>query len=697
MDKQKIYDKILELANKNFNENTVITRSDIAWELKELGIENDSPEVSKFVWECFQKSNNKEIFKSLVNNEKNSTITDEYQIPALLETDSQDDVFKVLTQRLKDAGLKISGLENLTAEKAKSEILRQSSALLEFLSGTRSIEKIKNDAQQVFEKYSQLTSSYSDAKNSVKEITKDFVNIRGNSVDIFRRYALALTDIFGDKIKAAMPEVFDFDSVEFLDTESMLKNVELSFNSVFGKCGELAGEISDNFSSVLKLSATQVGKAQDKRLGVALAGVNLISHYIKTSQKASVLKTEVQELKNSISKDTATIKIDEVRLAEIFKLLNDNYIPKAEIFAKAAPEVLDNELKQLINAVYSTSEAKDLKQKRDTILSEMSALEKIIADSGLNVNYYSGHISESKATLESLEETYQNAKTSQPEAPSGFTNVISFGSKKKEYERKVYDWKKNCEPLISRYEDLLVDVKIDGEELEKQKEIFESSKKRFAELKFEADKISKQLSQISLADDQTKAKIISRLEDIIKLLHIAKEISSSKLEERLVKKTSVKDFKKLDLPENLASAVNDFKEQIRQNLNFSAQDAEKIAGKGVNKENIDKITSQGNEILQRSFDICNRMASLEAMKINYALSNEYYQNEFEKIKAQFTESIKNIDDKNAFLLSIAQKVNTSENKEELKKSLFLLLDSDYQKFTPEDWDLFLSGKKNIEI
>ena len=697
MDKQKIYDKILELANKNFNENTVITRSDIAWELKELGIENDSPEVSKFVWECFQKSNNKEIFKSLVNNEKNSTLTDEYQIPALLETDSQDDVFKVLTQRLKDAGLKISGLENLTAEKAKSEILRQSSALLEFLSGTRSIEKIKNDAQPVFEKYSQLTSSYSDAKNSVKEITKDFVNIRENSVDIFRRYALALTDIFGDKIKAAMPEVFDFDSVEFLDTESMLKNVELSFNSVFGKCGELAGEISDNFSSVLKLSATQVGKAQDKRLGVALAGVNLISHYIKTSQKASVLKTEVQELKNSISKDTATIKIDEVRLAEIFKLLNDNYIPKAEIFAKAAPEVLDNELKQLINTVYSTSEAKDLKQKRDTILSEMSALEKIIADSGLNVNYYSGHISESKATLESLEETYQNAKTSQPEAPSGLTNVISFGSKKKEYERKVYDWKKNCEPLISRYEDLLVDVKIDGEELEKQKEIFESSKKRFAELKFEADKISKQLSQISLADDQTKAKIISRLEDIIKLLHIAKEISSSKLEERLVKKTSVKDFKKLDLPENLASAVNDFKEQIRQNLNFSAQDAEKIAGKGVNKENIDKITSQGNEILQRSFDICHRMASLEAMKINYALSNEYYQNEFEKIKAQFTESIKNIDDKNAFLLSIAQKVNTSENKEELKKSLFLLLDSDYQKFTPEDWDLFLSGKKNIEI
>jgi hypothetical protein len=84
--------------------------------------------------------------------------------------------------------------------------------------------------------------------------------------------------------------------------------------------------------------------------------------------------------------------------------------------------------------------------------------------------------------LQSLEKQYNEAKKTEPEPPSGLGNVISLGSKKKQYERAVYDWEKNCRPLVSKYEDLIVDVKIDTDELQKQKEIYESNKKRYEEL-----------------------------------------------------------------------------------------------------------------------------------------------------------------------------------------------------------------------
>lgn len=678
MDRQKLYDKILELAQKNFQDKTTLTRSDLAWEMKDLGIENDSPEISQLVWECFLRSENKEVFKSLVNNEKNTPLVDEYKIPALLEEGKENDVFKLIAEKLKISDTHLSALENITGGKFNEEIIRKTSDLLNIVSGKNAVEKVKTEASQIFEKYSVMTKSYTDAKNSVKSLTKDFVNIRQNAAMLFRRYALALSDIFGESIRATMPQMFDFDTVEFLDTDSMLKSAELSYNSIFGKCTELSGQISEGFVSALKLSASQIGGSQDKRLGLVVAGINMLSHYIKTSNQTSAIKKEVEELKSSVSHDAAVIKTDGLRLSEIFKILNDVYIPKAEIFAKAAPEVFDTEFLRLSESVYSSPKAKDLKKRRDEILQELHTLEKSIADSGLNINYYSSHINDCNNTLKSLENQYNAAKKSKPEPPSGLGNVISFGSKKKQYEREVYDWEKNCRPLVSKYEDLIVDVKIDNDELQKQKEVYERDKKRYEELKAVQREISAELSGIITADGNTKAEIAARLEDIVKLLSVAKEIASSKLDEKLLHAYSVKKFDDIQLSGDLAEAVKGFKENIRQNIQTKAKPETK-------------------DVFEKGFELCSQLAQLEAMKLNYRLSNAHYENEFNKIKAEFDEKIKLLDDKNAALLSLARQINTAENKDELKKGLFMLLEDGSVNFSAEDWDSFLSGKKTLEI
>lgn len=676
MNIQEIFNKINELAVQNAAENTVLTRSDLAYELKKMGVENDSPEISKFVWECFQKSSDKEIFKTFVNNDKTATLIDEYKIPSLIENGKTDDVFSVLKERLEKTSEKFGGVENFDTEKTKLELVQQVSDLLNTVSGSAAVSKIQNEAGQVFKKYSLLTENYSNAKSAVVNLTKDFVQLRGHALDMYRRYASALTDIFGEKIKASMPEMFDFDSIEFLDTDKMLKNIELCYNSIFGKCSVLAGEVSDNFSSALKLSATQFGKQQDKRVGLIIAGVNMLSHYVKLSGQTTALRKEVQELKMAVSKDAATIKTDEVRLFEIYKILNDVYIPKSEIFAKASPKVFDSELKQLINDIYSTDKAQELKKQRDEILDELHSLERKISDAQMNVNYYSGHINTVEDTLKSLEKQYDEAKKSKPEAPSGLQNAFSFGSKKKQYERDIYDWVKNCEPVISKYEDLMVDIKIDTEELENQRREFEESSKRYHILKAQHKEISEKLSALISADPKVKAKVISRLEDIIKLLQIAKDISMASLEDRLIRKVDIKEFKEYKLPENISDALDKFKGEISSRISQ---------------------VKEGAEVLQKGFEVCNALAQLETMKINHALSEEYYENEFQRIKATFDENVKGIDNQHLALMEIAKKINTAPDNEALKNSLIKLLGKDKEGFTSKDWDDFLSGEKIIEI
>lgn len=697
MNYQEIINRISELADELGRDNASLTRSDLAWELKDLGVDKDSPEISKFVWDCLKMTGNQNLAKVFLSNDKNSSLIDEYQIPALIEDGKNDSVFDTIKEKLGKSGSILGALEGLVSEKQKIQMMEKTSQILDTVSGTGAVNKIQQEAELVFKQYSQLANHYGEAKSSVKNITKDFCEIRQKSADMYRRYAITLQDIFGDKIKASVPELFNFDTIEFLDVEAMLKNVELNYNSIFGKCGELAGTISDSFSSTLKLSASQYSKQADKRVGLALAGINMISHYIKANQQTSALRKDVQELKMSIGHDIAAIRTDEIRLAEVYKILNDVYIPKAEIFAKSAPAVFDDEIEMLVNTMYSLPEAKQLKAQRDAILDEIRTLERRITDEQMSINYYAGHITDCKQTLSSLDEQYKKAKADKPEEPSGLSNIFSLGSAKKQYERDIYNWSKNCEPLISKYEDMIVDVKVDGEELENQKNAYIADKKRYDELKQQQKMVSDKLSAMLNADPMVKEKVASRLDDIIKLLQIAKDITTSKLYDRLAKVVQVKKFSEIELPENISKAIKDFKGSLADSAKFTEQDARNIGGSKMSAEDTAMLTAQGNEVLQKSLGLCNQLAELEAIKLNYTLSQEHYEKEFNKIKEQFVANMKLIDNQSAALQEIARMVNTADNNEAVKRGLLKLLGDGHEQLSAQDWNDFLEGRKTITI
>ena len=701
MDTALILDKIKTLADTLYADGSTFTRSDLAWELQEdlakVGIAGDSPDISRLVWECFQNTKDEAVAKSFVTNSRSFTLVEEHTIPALVEAGDTDNVFGTVNKKLLKSDDILGQLKSLVDNGINLSLVDAASGLINTVSGVEAIKRVQDEAQQIFAKYSDIAGAYGDARNTIRELVSDFSEIRQSTCESYKKYALSLIDLFGDSIKATMPELFDFDSVQFLDVDAMHQNVKLAYDGIYGKCGALVGDVSDSFTKALSRSASQFSVQKDRSVGLVLAGINMISHYVKTGQKATALHRDFAELRGAIASDVATIRTDEVRLVEIYKTLNDVMIPEAEVFARNADKVFDKEMETLINTIYSTPEARELKKQRDEILKEMHTLERRINDANISINYYKDHIQSSQETLGSLKEHYIEAQVSKPEPPLGFRKILSLGSAQRKYERDIYEWNKTCSPVIDRYEGLAVDISVDTDEIERRTKAIADDTLKYNELKLKEVDITKHLAAIVTSTPETKRTAAQHLDDIIKLLHLAKKITEGKLDEHLVNTVKVQKLDEIQLPENLTNAVKNFRDTVTKDMKFTEETARSIVGKKASQESVVDIAMQGNAVLQEGIDLCNSIAQLKAMKIQQNLAQEVYDREYAKIKEAFAERMQAIDDRAAFIQETARKINTAEGHDALKQALIELAGDYTTGMSEQDWNDFLDGKKTIQI
>ena len=272
-----------------------------------------------------------------------------------------------------------------------------------------------------------------------------------------------------------------------------------------------------------------------------------------------------------------------------------------------------------------------------------------------------------------------------------------FGGPKRRYERDLYDWDKNCSPVIDNYEGLAVDISVDTDEIERRTKAIADDTLKYNELKLKEVSITKRLASIVTSSPETKRKAAEHLDDIIKLLHLAKKITEGKLDDHLLKAAKVTKLDDIQLPEKLTTAVKDFRDSITKDMKFTEGTARTLAGKKASQEAITNIAVEGNAVLQEGIDLCNNLAQLKVMKLKQGLAQEIYDREFAKIKEAFAERMKAIDDRAAFIQEAARKINTADDHDSLKKALIELAGDYTTGMTPQDWDDFLEGKKTIQI
>lgn len=713
MDNNRIYQKIYDIASQLLKENAVYTRADLAYELQDFGIKADSSEIGMLVWEAYKRFNdNKAIRRSFYDNEKKDPLVDEYRTDYLIETNDIPSLFPLLQQKLTNGNHALSQLENIVTQTLREQTVSGSIGALNTLTGTQGGVKVKNEATAVFNLYSELVGNYDDAKHQIQAVTTDFVKLRGQICDTYRQYALVLTDAFGDSIKTVSPELFDFDSIEWLDVHGMLQNVKLDYDKINEKCSTLMSSITDSFAQSLKTASQSYKAAGSKQIGLVLAGLNMVSHYINAGQKTAELKQDLLTLKNSVKHDVTLIKGDMGRLFVIYKTLNDLYIPQAEAFCRFSKQILSGEWQRLTQALYANTDIQPLKEERDEALESYKTLEREMTDEQLNIDYYTTRIEECRQLLDGMQTQYQQAKASKPEKPFFLTNLLTLGSANQKYNRDIYDWNQACAPVISQYEEIRTDVKLDNDELEQLQRHLNENKRMHQQLKEKLRRLNREImSKISVSPD-LQMKMLPHLESMVKLLRIAREIASCKLDSKLVKTVSIAR-QDTELPQELKQNLQLFTNTLREHVAIDNETAKSsfYAVSGEAPTGSEQPTSSGNAseadfaqlsdaentAIQNTVNLLESWSRLKAMQEQSAIAHQAYDKELEKLQEAFRSNLADIDNRGIILRESLKKINTTTSEEELKKGLLSLAQKEGESFSKEDWNEFLNGTKTIEL
>ena len=722
-DNQKVYQAIKTIADELCKENKTYLRADLAFELKKYGIASDSSEVSKLVFDAYRYfHDNGNIAIAFVSNNSRTTLVAEYKLNDSLEQGNKEEALKIAETEL---ALSSSALEQLKEQvelNLNLVLAKGTSKMADIVMGTNGVKDVRSKASTMFDKYTKMVEAYHYAEDSVRGNIEDFTSLRSDIGTVYRDYALKLIDIYGDSIKMVSPDLFDFKRIEWLDVDEMLKYVELEYNKLTEKCAALIGEISKSFRTSLQGSLQTYKSLSNgnKSLGLAMAGLTMLEHYMGASERANRLKSDLSVFQTSVKHDATRIKADMGRLLVICKTLSDVVIPKANVFLRYGEKLLASDLKAMLDALYADETIRPLEEQRRSLLQQMKALDMEMNDHLQNIDFYTSLINDITATLESKQGNYMDAKAKKPSKPFFLVNWITFGMANKNYYRDFAEWNAVCFPLVREYESYQVDLKLDKEELESHREEQTRIKNEYAKLSSELDKVSKEIRSKIVCSDDLKLKMLKHLRDMVAMLKLGREIMESKIDEKLVHTVDIPDYREAaklpaDVEQNLSlftgmladnlHADKDMAKNLLDGVEAYTKDHKKIEGKTAqqnktteySEEDLAMTTEAMEQSLQKGIALFDSFAKLKAQQLNGKLASAAYDKELKKHADDFKREMAKIDNKSAYLREVFKRINLAGSEEERKQAMELMSDLSGYSLSEQEFNEFINGKKQIEL
>ena len=722
-DNQKVYQAIKTIADELCKENKTYLRADLAFELKKYGIASDSSEVSKLVFDAYRYfHDNSNIAIAFVSNNSRTTLVAEYKLNESLEQGNKEEALKIAETELALSSSALEQLKEQVEQNLNLVLAKGTSKMADIVMGTNGVKDVRSKASTMFDKYTKMVEAYHYAEDSVRGNIEDFTSLRSDIGTVYRDYALKLIDIYGDSIKMVSPDLFDFKRIEWLDVDEMLKYVELEYNKLTEKCAALIGEISKSFRTSLQgsLQAYKSLSNGNKSLGLAMAGLTMLEHYMGASERANRLKSDLSVFQTSVKHDATRIKADMGRLLVICKTLSDVVIPKANVFLRYGEKLLASDLKATLDALYADETIRPLEEQRKCLLQQMKALDMEMNDHLQNIDVYTSLINDITATLESKQGSYMEAKAKKPSKPFFLVNWITFGMPNKNYYRDFAEWNAVCFPLVREYESYQVDLKLDKEELESHREEQIRIKNEYAKLSSELDKVSKEIRSKIVCSDDLKLKMLKHLRDMVAMLKLGREIMESKIDEKLVHAVDIPDYwEAAKLPSDVEQNLSQFTGMLADNLHADknmaknlldgveayTKDHKKIEGKTAqqnkpaeySEEDLAMTTEAMEQSLQKGIVLFDSFAKLKAQQLNGKLASVAYDKELKKHADEFKREMAKIDNKSAYLREVFKRINLAGSEEERKQAMELMSDLSGFSLSEQEFTEFINGKKQIEL
>lgn len=670
-----LLNKIQELATQACNQGKTLSRASLASKLDPFGIKCDSQKVSELVSEAWEELGRpEEIVRAFVSNDGRNALIEAQRLPQMLRQGDVDGVESFIRHSLNFAHDSLGILDDKLYAEVQS-VMASASSLKNRIMGSGKVEQYKSEIANLFERYTIIVEAYRNSQANVRGAIDDFITLRGDIVSTYHEFAMRLVDIFGDSIKAIEPNLFDFESVQWLDVDSKLESVSLEYASLSERCSTLMGEISDSFKGMIRAVSSSLGGSKGK-MGLLMAGGAIWDHYLTAKEKANKMGVEVEAFRTSVANDSNLIKTDKGRLLAIYTTLNNLFVPKAMTFLRFAGQLMEQDVNSIINSLYDNPQIRPLEEERRLIVNELRRVDALIVDHEQQIDLYRARMSELEERLRAGRSQYIDAKAVEPQSPWWLFNILTFGKLKSSYAREYKCWHDVFGDFVRQFDRGCRFQKLyDKYIVDHCDAVDKPLVKRKKPAKALNDRSKSIRSHIS-ASPEAKQRLLGNLRPLVAMLRLGREIAESKLDPELINTTEVfvapQAAYGLQLTPELEEGVENFKQSLEQKGPWGH-----IVASGIS--------------LAQSF------AQLNAAMRQGEIDRKNYDQECEKIRENLRTYLAQVDDKSELIREVMRKANLAGTPEERKDALMLLSEVGGLKLSDEEFEDFLNGKNAIEL
>ena len=694
------YDKIKEIADEAWQKHETITRADVAYLLKC----QDGAELSSTIFRAYEACGRPEsIRRTIVTNQENKSVVDSYQLDNALEQGRSSDALSTVHFDLQETQTALKTAEQSTSAALKLQLASDVADLAKYLQGSNGIDEVRGKASALMQNYGKMVDDYQNAEVCVKNDIHDFVELRSAVNSLFMQYACALVDIFGDAIKVVEPSLFNFDEVKWLDVVSLQQHTQLEYNKLDENCTMLLGEIAQNFDKTL--NQLPVWMKSSKALGtkggiygtLVMGVLSYLNHIVDASEKTTRMQNEYLAFEDSVKRDRFAINSDMLRLSTIHKNLNDIYIPRADAFVRLANGVLNSDLQQLLDSLY-TGKVKELKETRDALFARCQQLERSIHDHQENIALFEGQLKDWEGMLVAQKDNYEKATQDRPSSPNMLTKIFTLGIAQRRYEEDYLVWSEKNGSFVSAYEETIADVEEGKSDCQSHKKALEQDKAEYIQCKSELKKISDQIVGAMDAQPERKVEVLKHLKAMVGLLRAAKSVAESRLDDNLLRPQLVPQLDDyVKMPFDVEEKVTNFTKQVcdeaqQKGATISRSILQELGVEGEAEESVQTATN----IVQKGARLLDSWTRLQAESIRSQLTDAVYQQEMEKLKTQFQQTMKQLDQKSGELREMLRVANTTVgDNETVRKALMQMAEIPEEQLTEADFEAILRNEKTI--
>jgi hypothetical protein len=722
--KKELYKIIQDLSKQLTKEESMYTRADLAYELKNYGFEIDSVEVSDAVWNAYlyyrKDKNILNAFRSnysfdllVPDSEVRENASEDRRYASTMHLDKMAGSFDELQKTLETdlIGLQefINNPEKRMGDPMQSGLVRGLTRASEYVEGTKGIKDVQYESEVLQSGLNEVCNSYTAEASMVKGATSYFSKLREELLAVYYKYSGILLDLYGDQIRKVEPELFDYNSISYLDVQTIVDSVleELSF--IQESSGIAVAHLTEGVNQIRTQFVDTLKKTKDLRVAAVEGVVNFASHHLSAIAETKDLKRQLEKAKRRALDTVVRISADEGRLIEVFKILNDLIIPKAIAFYRHADKVLSREVDGILALVYSSEELRGLYQQREQLLDRLVHLNRSIEDADVHRALYERQAQEMADYLEENLTKYQAHVWNLPKRPSMLQRILTLDRASEQYNGILNYLKKNgTMDFIDNYICTKVWHQLTQNALDDQNALYNSCCDEINEINVELDQISQQIYQVLGSDKKLRQKFSSHLVPLVGLLRGARTVIELSLEESLTRPKEIKLTSEMfDVPEDIKKKLNTMALLGHQAVNNMAENAysqEELEAKQSDKPLlVEERAARRNEIdreaecVHKLVDVTHKFVELGLEKEQTKRATEEYSKEFERLKAEFQQRYAEIDDKADAIREALKIINTTDNQDSMAKGLLLLADVDVDSLTDEEMEDFLMGKKTIKL